>query len=229
MENNTCDFSFAHYREMLEVLKENGYTFLTFHGLSQIEESELPEKIVLLRHDVDKSTSKALKFADIESELSIPATYFIRLHSNYYNPFSYVAYKELKEIETKQHEIGLHTEFFDMAKINKEDGYEMLEREIEIFQHIFKTPVKTLAPHRTSGSSTMERLQENLEKVYQGLGIPHAYQSIFTHDFRYLSDSSAIWREGCLCQHLLKHHRYHILTHPCWWFEEHIELEEPLV
>lgn len=82
-----CGFTYEHYREVLEAAKEVGYSFPTLE-----EFNEADEKTLLLRHDIDFAPQSAARLAEIESDLGISSTYFIRVHSNGYNPFGYRRY-----------------------------------------------------------------------------------------------------------------------------------------
>ncbi len=115
-----CDFSYAHYRNILRQLLKAEYYFFSFSDF--IERKKEVNRLFLLRHDVDKSVTKALDMARIEKELGIRATYFIRIHSNYYNPFGHICYNQIREIMNLGHEIGLHSEFYDAARISGENS-----------------------------------------------------------------------------------------------------------
>jgi hypothetical protein len=221
-----CDFSFRHLKESLDRAQKLGYHFRRF---SEIKRGQRMSKSILLRHDVDKSVSKAAQLARIEASLGIGATFFIRLHSNYYNPFGHLAYQYLREIQSAGHDIQLHTEFFDFAKISGEQATAVLKREVAAFEAILGTRVKLVAPHRTSGSSSTAVTHNALARARKPLRLRSAYDEEFTHGWKYISDSSGTWREGCLCQWIGKENRLQVLIHPEWWFENHIELEEPLV
>lgn len=224
---NECNFSFAHYTSTLAAYLSEKYVFTTFTGVGAARDSRTG--LVLLRHDVDKSVAKALDMARIETALGISATYFIRVHSNYYNPFGHVCYRQIKEIISLGHQVGLHTEFYDAAKISGEDPMEMFRREIKVIENVIDAVCPCYSLHRTSGSSTIEEIKACTSRIREEIKLPGAYDREFQAGFKYLSDSSGIWREGCFCGHTGKHNRLHLLTHPDWWFHTHIELEEPLV
>jgi len=63
------------------------------------------EKVILLRHDVDRKPEKALMMVEIERELGISGTYYFRTT------------KEVFKAEI-MHEIGYHYEVLDKAKGN---------------------------------------------------------------------------------------------------------------
>ena len=68
-----CDFTFEHYREILEVAKKSKYKIV-----SCIEYIKLrPKKALVLRHDVDSLPHRALEMAKIENEAGVHSTYFL--------------------------------------------------------------------------------------------------------------------------------------------------------
>lgn len=58
---------------------------------------------------------------------------------------------------------------------------------------------------------------------FQNYGMSERY----FHEMKYLSDSNGVWREGDLIAHLGRHHRFQVLIHPDWWFEEDLLLKGP--
>src|SRR5579871_6717348 len=94
-------FSIAHYAEILTRALDQGYEFSTF---AEHEKTTSP-RLILMRHDIDLSLDNCLRFAQIEHELGVRATYFVRVHARLYNPFEYHSYQKLREIETLGHEL----------------------------------------------------------------------------------------------------------------------------
>jgi hypothetical protein len=220
-----CDTSYGHYKETLNKYLADGYSFIR---LDDYFEKNFDGKSVLMRHDIDKCPNKALDLARIENELGIRSTYFVRVHSNYYNPFGYADYNFIRQIRDLGHDLSLHSEAFDFGRIFKLDPMELFRKEIEIFITIFDVEVKYYAPHRTHNSSTFEDrvgFYDQLER----LGYKNVYEILNDKDWKYLSDSSGIWVEGCFCQHVNKWQRLFLLVHPVWWFDKHIELEGSVV
>src|SRR5690242_12696176 len=72
------DFTRENYRKILNIAKQK-YTFKFF--TDDLKENNW----ILWRHDVDYSPQSAFKLAKIESEQKIFSTYFLLLHSEFYN------------------------------------------------------------------------------------------------------------------------------------------------
>jgi hypothetical protein len=74
----TCDFSVAHYRELLEAATAGGYRWAGFE--------RPPERgDLLLRHDVDLSLTAAVAMAEVEAEAGAWSTWFLMTRSVFYN------------------------------------------------------------------------------------------------------------------------------------------------
>ncbi|MBI4647021.1 MAG: hypothetical protein HY738_10635, partial [Bacteroidia bacterium] len=111
------DFTFKEYRELLEIASQN-YIFRNFTNFQE------NENFIIWRHDVDFSLINAWELAKIEKEYNIKSTFFILLHSEFYNPLEYNSYKMLNEIKNSGHDIGLH---FD-SHFYKADSIECIEK-----------------------------------------------------------------------------------------------------
>ncbi|MFA7098355.1 MAG: hypothetical protein WC383_17960, partial [Gammaproteobacteria bacterium] len=68
------DFTLEKYCKLLDVLISAGYEFQTFREYLL----EPLSKVVILRHDVDKKPGNSLRFAEIEHEKGLRASYFFR-------------------------------------------------------------------------------------------------------------------------------------------------------
>jgi hypothetical protein len=73
-----CDFSLAHYRELLEAAKAGGYRCAAFDRPP--EQGDL-----FIRHDVDLSLDAALRMAEVEAELGMWSTWCLMTRSVFYN------------------------------------------------------------------------------------------------------------------------------------------------
>lgn len=217
-------FSYSFYTKLLESLLNNDYKYSMYH-----QDQTHAEKSFILRHDIDKSVSKSLDLAQIEADLGVKSTFFVRLHSNFYNPFSYKDYKNIIEIKKLGHEIGLHTEFFDFAEIFQIDLDVSFEKELSIFESILGFKPRVVSPHRTHGSTSVLEVKEGLQQLCDKHNIINSYEDRFFKEMKYISDSSGVWHEGNPINHIGKHDKLHILTHAIWWFRKRMELEDYLL
>jgi hypothetical protein len=97
----SCDFSMAHYRELIRAAERGGYRFAFF-------DDEPREGDLLLRHDVDLSLEAAVEMARVEAELGAHATYFLMTSSVFYNLDSAVGRATVATLRDLGHRVGLH-------------------------------------------------------------------------------------------------------------------------
>lgn len=93
------DFTLIVYRELLIALRNAGYRFYTFEEWC---DGKARGKYLILRHDIDSKPINALKFARLEAEQGLSATYYFRTSREIFNPGL------IKEIASLGHEIGYH-------------------------------------------------------------------------------------------------------------------------
>lgn len=198
---NGChsNFSYRHYKETLKKFKEK-YEFHTFGNASDND--------ILLRHDVDASLKAALEIAKIDNQVGISSTFFIYLHSEFYNTFELKSSAIIRNILKLGHKIGLHYNELFFAENNLNPS-ETIMKEIDILEHHFKTKIEAIAVHE---ASKRRKITLRLPKR-----IVNCYSKKFFIERKYISDSAQFWREKCFCQHLSKHKKLQILTHPIWW------------
>ena len=96
-----CEFSLAHYRELLGAAADGGYRFAFF------EEHPSPGTI-FLRHDVDLSLDAALQMAEVELEEGAFASYFLMTQSVFYNLASPEGLRAVNRLRELGHRVGLH-------------------------------------------------------------------------------------------------------------------------
>ncbi len=216
----TCSWTYEHYRSCIAKAREHGYALLPFKEVASYPETQ---PLIILRHDIDRSLSRALTMARMEKELGVRATYFVRVHAPTYNVFEYNTYRALQEIRSLGHEIGLHFEAVDFGHINGEAPLEVFQREKAVLETALNITVVSAAAHGEHSRSGPGHNRDFFQCfTKEQVGIKYdAYDTAFTREMKYISDSSGIWREGCMCNHIGKYPRLQILVHPCWWFKDH--------
>ncbi len=208
---DNCGFTHSHYRACIEHALDSGCKFLRMKDALNGSDDD---KVILMRHDEDLSLPAAYNLARIEADLGIKATYFVRLHAKNYNLLSQESYSSVHKIIEMGHEIGFHYELHAHPTL--------LLREEKIFVHS-KALLESLLDTEITGISYHEpaRFMDKDDNRELPPGIQYeAYEERFMDNYKYISDSSAHWREGCMCQHIGKEERLYILTHGFWWFDK---------
>ena len=95
-------FSLDSYRALIRSALDAGYSAARFGS------DQLPERSLLLRHDVDYSLDMAVSLARANAELGVAGTFFILLRGHSYNPLSPTSMKRLDELASQGQHLGLH-------------------------------------------------------------------------------------------------------------------------
>lgn len=69
------DFTIRKYRELISALQYAGYEFVTY---AEYCEGRRADRLVMMRHDVDRSVERAKVLAEVENENGVRASYYFR-------------------------------------------------------------------------------------------------------------------------------------------------------
>ena len=175
------DFTVQVYTALLDALIAAGYSFQTFREYIQ----NPLEKVVILRHDVDKKPENSLCFARLENEKKLNASYFFRVVQESLHP------DKTLDIKAMGHEIGYHYEDMDLAKGDPERAIMSFEKNLELLRKL--APIDTICMH---GSPLSKYDNKELWKHYDYrqygiIGEPYFdldYSKIF-----YITDTGRKW------------------------------------
>ncbi|OGJ92873.1 MAG: hypothetical protein A2487_09635 [Candidatus Raymondbacteria bacterium RifOxyC12_full_50_8] len=205
MPMDKCLFSFAHYRSILVCAKKS-YTITSFAGTTR---ARTKKPLIILRHDLDSSLLNAHAMAHMERSLGVRATYFIQLHSDFYSVFSLEGIALVREIASMNHEIGLHYDpaYYNAIGVNFKKG---LAGDLEILESIAGQRIISVSRHLPLLAGQKETFPPQVQF--------NAFDPSFINgQYKYLSDSNGVFRQGCFCQHLSPKQDYCFLVHPVWW------------
>ncbi len=202
------DFTLTHYKKIIKTLKKN-------HIFSRFTNFKKNTNFVLKRHDVDFSLENALEIAIIEKDLGVNSTYFLMLHSEFYNLLEKKSIETVKTISNLGHEIGLHfdaqfygisndKELNDKITLEKRILEEFLDVKIEVFSFHITTPFTMSCQNFRYGN------------------LINTYSSYFQNNLGYCSDSNGYWRFNRMIDYVKENHNksLQILTHPAWWTKQ---------
>lgn len=199
------DFTIGKYKEFLTDARKS-FTFASFDNIPS------DERHILLRHDLDLSVSTGLEVATVEHEFGVSATYFILLHSPFYNLLEYRNFNMIKEILSLGHKIGLHfdSHFYNIS--NEDELNDKISLEKKFLNELFGIDIKVFSFHLTNAFTMQCR------KFNYG-GLINVYADLFQTQYEYCSDSYGVWRYKRLFDVVreTKSRGLHILTHPEWW------------
>jgi hypothetical protein len=97
----SCDFSLAHYRDLLRAAREGGYRFAGFDRAPEAGD-------LILRHDVDLSLDGALAMAEVEADEGARSTWFLMTRSVFYNLSSSEGERAIARLRELGHRVGHH-------------------------------------------------------------------------------------------------------------------------
>jgi hypothetical protein len=133
------DFTLNTYQHLLNTLNQQGFIFQTFQEF--IEQAN--ERVIILRHDVDKLPENSLRFAQMQHALGIKGSYYFRIVPESFNP------EIIVKIAKLGHEIGYHYEDVDLAaKLLRSQKSEVRSQESVIFEKGIELFAKHLAELR---------------------------------------------------------------------------------
>ena len=175
------DFTVYAYKEMLDALILAGYEFRTFRDYLKNPLG----KVVILRHDVDKKPGNSQRFAEIEHDRGLKASYFFRVVTESLHVDKLLAIKKLG------HEIGYHYEDMDPAKGDPEKAIKSFEQNLEKLRKL--APIDTICMH---GSPLSKYDNRELWKHYDYRDFGIIGEPYFDLDYAkifYITDTGRKW------------------------------------
>ena len=204
-----ADFTLDKFRAYIKLAKQK-YVFRDFENFNK------EENYIIWRHDVDYSMHAAVKLARIEAEEDITATYFLLLHSEFYNLLELEITNCVREIQRAGHKLALHFDINYYAGLGINSKLEKyLKKEKDVLEKFFETKIKTFSFHNPRHSG----LKLHSDKY---AGMLNVYSEYFLKETAYCSDSFGIWRYHSL-DDMIKSKgskRLQVLTHPEWWSQK---------
>ena len=177
------DFSIKTYKELLKNLLSHNYLFLTFEDC--LDKEKVPQKFIVLRHDVDNLPQNSLRFAQLQAEIGIHGSYYFRAVPESWDE------EIIKEIAALGHEIGYHYECLTTTKGDLQPGIADFEENLKKLRKL--APVSTICMH---GSPRSKWDSKDLWKHYnyRDYGIMgEPYFDVNFDEVFYLTDTGRRW------------------------------------
>lgn len=180
---NELDFTINKFRQLCSVLMDYNYTPITMKRYFS-SENDLPEKFVIMRHDIDQWPERGLITAKIEKELGLKATYYFRTKNDIFVP------DIIREIEGMGHEVGYHYETLSTANGDYEKAIRIFEEDVNRFREI--CDLKTICMHGASLSKYDNRDLWNIYDFKEFGILGEAYLSA-GDELNYFTDTGRGW------------------------------------
>lgn len=134
--------SFRHsaYADMLRALRAAGRLPATVSGYVESVEHGKAARYVVLRHDVDRMSPRAVALAKLEASSDVRATYYFRCSKDGRFPDA-----AIQEIKGMGHEIGYHYECLSVCRGDRFEALASFKRNLEALREL--APCKTVAMH----------------------------------------------------------------------------------
>lgn len=174
-------FTLEIYGKLLDALLLGGYQFQTF-----IDYLKAPlEKVVILRHDVDKKPENSQQFARLEYDKKLRASYFFRVVPESLHP------EKVLEIARFGHEIGYHYEDMDLARGNAQQALISFEQNLAKLRKL--APIETICMHGSPLSKyDNKELWEHYSYMDYGI-IGEPYFDLDYNKIFYITDTGRKW------------------------------------
>lgn len=175
------DFTPTTYLQLIATLREAGYAFVTMPELL----ARQGEKVVCLRHDIDKRPECALRMAEIEHQMGIRATYFVRTVLGLSNT------NMLQQLVALGHEIGYHYEDLVRAKGDTEKALCAFRKHLQYLRAFY--PVESICMHGSPQSDIDPKdLWKEVDYHEEGITIEPYLDLDYSRVF-YLTDTGRRW------------------------------------
>lgn len=184
------DFSLEQYKVLCEALIHKGYQFVTFEKFYEDNLYKSAQKVVVMRHDVDRFPYNALQMASLEKDLNIKATYYFRHIPSVFKK------DIIKSIFNLGHEIGYHYETLSKTSGDKKRAISLFQEELNAFRSI--VPVSTICMHGSPLSSYDNRdLWKDYKFTDYGI-LAEPYLSLDYSKITYFTDTARTWGDSSL-------------------------------
>lgn len=177
--------------ELMQTFKSAGYQFITFAEWCE-KRTDLPQKFIILRHDIDKNPKNALKVAHLDHQIGIQSTFYWLASSPVYRP------SIIKKVFALGHEIGYHYRDWVDAGGNPEMALKLFDFNLRKLRDL--VPVKTIAMDGCPWSSFDNRdlWKDNDYKAFGIIGEPYidlfgAHGAETNSDVYYMTDTGRMW------------------------------------
>ncbi len=184
-----ADFSDEAYAALLDAGLDAGYEFITVS--EYLRGDELPERFLIIRHDVDRKPMNSLQMARTEAVRDISTTYYFRIIPKTFRP------DLIQQTEALGNEVGYHYEDLDTADGDVAAAHDSFRRNLRRFRRLCE--IDTICMHGNPLTAHDNRdmwAGEYAYSDYELLG--EAYLSMDFTDVTYFSDTGRTWEDGPL-------------------------------
>ncbi|MFB6075021.1 MAG: hypothetical protein ABEJ89_08420 [Haloarculaceae archaeon] len=177
------DFTYDAYRDLIDAALAADYEFLTVR--EYLAREDLPERFVVMRHDVDRKPDNALDMALIESAAGVSTSYYFRSIDKTFDPGL------LRAIEAEGHEVGYHYEDLDRADGDSAAAHESFAETLDRFREAVTVDTVAMHGNPLTPHDNRDMWADRSFDEYDLLG--EVYLSVDFTDVTYFSDTNRTW------------------------------------
>ncbi len=179
----TRDFTLDAYVQFLRAAQEAGYDLVSF--ADYVRDAHRADRVVVLRHDVDRRPGRALAKARLEASVGAEATYFFRIVPESWDEDT------MRAIAGLGHEIGYHYEDLTLARGDLARAADLFTEHLARFRTVW--PVETICMHGSPLSRWDNRaLFDRVDYREHGILAEPYFDLDFDRIF-YLTDTGRRW------------------------------------
>ena len=202
------DFTESHYREILGTIGGTDRHVVSYNAIPW------GKNYVIWRHDLDYSINRGLRLAELDADHGVHSTFFINLHSPFYNALERSQTLLLRQISGMGHDIGVHFDwYFHHNSLGEEWEIKIAEEARILADLVEKDPVAV--SFHNPNEALLKIGKERLG------GLVNTYSRKLMLDSGYHSDSNGYWRHERIIDVVgdPSATRLQVLTHPEWWLD----------
>lgn len=172
------------YRQLLTAAMDSGYQLTSYE---QYLQDPCDQKVLILRHDVDRLPQNSLATARLQASLGVKGSYYFRIVPQSFQP-DYIC-----QIRDLGHEIGYHYEDLALMHGDVDKAIRAFETNLARVRQFY--PVKTICMHGSPLSKWDNRLLWQHYR-YQDYGIlAEPYFDIDFSQVLYITDTGRQWNK----------------------------------
>lgn len=223
MNIRSNQFNLEYYKEIIVSAQKAGYTFVTLREYYDL--GCPPAKHFVLRHDLDRTPSSLRPMLDVEMDCLVRSTIFVRVSAPDYNLFDPRLLKVVSEADYFGFEIGLHTNFVELAEIMSVPPDLILSNEINCIRSFFPR-VDSISCHRDINYmyNSLPYVEENWNKIKTNHRLHYqAYDRLF-NSAMYVNEGlnpHLCWRGFTPERVIEMSNSIYMSVHPHWWHSKY--------
>ena len=177
------DFTLKTYKLLVEKILDSGYHIQSFEEFI----IDPKERVVVLRHDVDRLPKNAQKMAEIEKDKGCKASYYFRVVPYVFSDII------IRSCVNLGHEVSYHYEDMTICKGDIDKSYTHFKEKLELFRKYY--PAKTICMH---GSPITKWDNRDIWNKYDYKDLGVIAEPYFDVDYKkvlYITDTGRKWNK----------------------------------